>query len=77
LGILFLTGDRIQILTQRLSATKPDWRTTQIVRREKSEASMPSAAVDADGEIYVLNSRIDTLFKQGAPKVSDFILQQF
>jgi sugar lactone lactonase YvrE len=57
--------------------SKDDWRTAQIVRRKKSEASMPSAAVDADGKIYVLNSRIDTLFKQDAPKVSDFILQQF
>lgn len=53
------------------------WRTAAIVRTRKSEQSMPTAAVKEDGRVYVLNSRIDTLFKPGAPKVDHYILQQF
>lgn len=53
------------------------WKTATIVRTEKSEASMPTAAVTENGRAYVLNSRIDTLFKQGAPKVDRYVLQQF
>jgi sugar lactone lactonase YvrE len=53
------------------------WKTASIVRAGKSSTSMPSAATQADGTVYVLNSRIDTLFNKDAPKVSDFTLQQF
>ena len=53
------------------------WQTATIVRTQKSEQSMPTAAVKRNGHVYVLNSRIDTLFKPDAPKVSEYILQQF
>ncbi|WP_150612822.1 gluconolaconase [Pandoraea terrigena] len=53
------------------------WQTAAIVRTEKSEQSMPTAAVSKDGHVYVLNSRIDTLFKSGSPKIDQYILQQF
>ena len=53
------------------------WKSAEIVRVQKSEQSMPSAAINKNGHIYVLNSRIDTLFSKDAPKVNDFLLQQF
>jgi sugar lactone lactonase YvrE len=58
-------------------ATTDGWKTATIVRTLKSENSMPTAAVKENGKVYVLNSRIDTLFKQGAPKVDEYVLQQF
>ncbi|MDM8359163.1 hypothetical protein [Pandoraea communis] len=39
--------------------------------------AMSTAAVRKDGHVYVLNSRIDTLFKSGSPKIDRYILQQF
>jgi sugar lactone lactonase YvrE len=54
-----------------------DWRTAKIVRTLKSEESMPTSAVKEGGKIYVLNSRIDTLYKPDAPKINNYILQQF
>jgi sugar lactone lactonase YvrE len=53
------------------------WQTASIVRTQKSEASMPTASVTENGKVYVLNSRIDTLFKPGSPKVDHYVLQQF
>ena len=53
------------------------WRTATIGRVQKSEHSMPTAAVTRNGKVYVLNSRIDTLFKPGSPKIDQFVLQQF
>lgn len=53
------------------------WRTASIVKVEKSERSMPTAAVTENGRTYVLDSRIDTLFKPGSPKIDQFVLQQF
>jgi sugar lactone lactonase YvrE len=53
------------------------WKTARIAREVKSAASMPTAATQAGGDIWVLNSRLDTLFDPKAKKVSDFILQKF
>jgi sugar lactone lactonase YvrE len=58
-------------------ASSNGWKTATIVRTQKSEQSMPTAAVKEGGKIYVLNSRIDTLFKPKAPKVDSYVLQQF
>lgn len=53
------------------------WRSAKIVRQRKSVMSMPSAVTQVGRSIYVLNSRIDTLFDPKAAKVSDFLLQKF
>jgi sugar lactone lactonase YvrE len=53
------------------------WQSATIIRTQKSEKSMPTAAVEKDGDVYVLNSRIDTLLTQDAPKVSEYVLQKF
>ena len=53
------------------------WQSAAITRKKASELSMPTAAVPADGKIYVLNSRLDTLFDPKAAKVGDYLLQEF
>ncbi|MCA6106827.1 hypothetical protein [Bradyrhizobium cenepequi] len=53
------------------------WKSAKVVRELKSEMSMPSSATQVGKDVYVLNSRIDTLFDPKAAKVSDFVLQKF
>jgi sugar lactone lactonase YvrE len=53
------------------------WKSAKIGRQLKSAMSMPSSATQVDKDVYVLDSRIDTLFNPNAEKVSDFLLQKF
>jgi sugar lactone lactonase YvrE len=53
------------------------WASAQIARETKSATSMPTAATRAGKDVWVLNSRLDTLFDAKADKVSDFMLQKF
>jgi sugar lactone lactonase YvrE len=53
------------------------WKSAKIVREVKSVKSMPTAATRAGKDVWVLNSRLDTLFDAKADKVSDFLLQKF
>jgi sugar lactone lactonase YvrE len=53
------------------------WKTAQVVRQHKSALSMPTAAAQVGGDIYVLNSRLDTLFDPKAKKVDEFTLEKF
>jgi sugar lactone lactonase YvrE len=53
------------------------WKSAKIVRQLKSATSMPSSATQVGQDVYVLDSRIDTLFDPKAAKVSDFLLQKF
>ena len=64
--------DRIVELTSTDS-----WHSATIVRSEPSVISMPTAAATVGEDIYVLNSRLDTLFDPNAAKVGDYLLQQF
>jgi len=54
-----------------------DWKTAKIAREVKSSASMPTAPTRVGDDIWVLNSRLDTLFDPKADKVSDARLQKF
>jgi hypothetical protein len=67
-----LGNDRIVEL-----ASTDGWQSASIMRTEPSEASMPTAAATAGADVYVLNSRLDTLFDPNATKVGDYLLQQF
>lgn len=58
-------------------ASTDGWQSATIVRTEPSEVSMPTAAAMVGADIYVLNSRLDTLFDPNATKVGDYLLQQF
>jgi len=53
------------------------WKTAQVSRVVKSELSMPTAATKAGKNVFVLNARLDTLFSPDAPKVSNYLLQEF
>jgi sugar lactone lactonase YvrE len=53
------------------------WASAKIARESRSVASMPTAATHAGKDVWVLNSRLDTLFDAKADKVSDFLLQKF
>ena len=53
------------------------WASAKIGRETKSVTSMPTAATRAGKDVWVLNSRLDTLFDAKADKVSDFLLQKF
>jgi len=67
-----LGADRILELT-----STDGWKSAKIVRQQKSALSMPSSATQVGKDIYVLDSRIDTLFDPKAAKVSDYLLQKF
>lgn len=58
-------------------ASTDDWKTATIVREVKSLKSMPTAPTKVGDAIWVLNSRLDTLFDPKANKISDFVLQKF
>lgn len=58
-------------------ASTDDWKTAKIVHEVKSLKSMPTAPTKVGHAIWVLNSRLDTLFDPKASKVSDFVLQKF
>ena len=64
--------DRIVELT-----STDGWHSASIVRTAPSVASMPTAAVTVGKDVYVLNSRLDTLFDPKAAKVGDYLLQRF
>lgn len=54
-----------------------DWKTAKIAREVKSLGSMPTAPTRVGDDIWVLNSRLDTLFDPKVDKVSDALLQKF
>lgn len=53
------------------------WASATIVRQKRSIMSMPTAAAILGDDVYVLNSRLDTLFDPAAEKVGDYLLQKF
>jgi sugar lactone lactonase YvrE len=67
-----LGKDRIVELT-----STDGWKSATIVRTKQGEASMPTAPITVGRDIYVLDSRLDTLFDPKATKVGDYLLQQF
>jgi sugar lactone lactonase YvrE len=81
---LHLVDDQHLIIVQNMGSDRTvelvstdGWKTAKVERELKSIMSMPTAATDVDGSIYVLNSRLDTLFDPKAKKVSDYTLQKF
>jgi sugar lactone lactonase YvrE len=81
---IHLVDDQHLIVVQNMGADRTvqlvstdGWKSAKLEREVKSVMSMPTAATDVDGSIYVLNSRLDTLFDPKAKKVSDYLLQKF
>ena len=82
-GIRLIDGEHL-LVAQNLKANRTveltstdGWQSATITREVASERSMPTAAVTVGDDIYVLNSRLDTLFDPKAAKVGDYLLQQF
>jgi len=79
-----LVDDQHLVVTQSLGIDRTvelvsmdGWKSASIARAVKSLASMPSAATQAGKDIWVLNSRLDTLFDPKAAKVGEYLLQKF
>ncbi|WP_214470392.1 hypothetical protein [Mesorhizobium sp. dw_380] len=79
-----LIDDQHLVVVQNLGADRTvelvsadGWASATIVRQERSIMSMPTAAAILGDDIYVLNSRLDTLFDPAAGKVGDYLLQKF
>jgi sugar lactone lactonase YvrE len=53
------------------------WKTATIARTRKSVYSFPTTAATRGKDVYVMNSRLDSLLTPDAPKVSDFVLQKY
>lgn len=53
------------------------WHSATITREKASALSMPTAAAVVGEDIYILNSRLDTLFDPAATKVGSYLLQRF
>lgn len=82
-GFNLFDGDRL-VVAVNFGADKivelksaDDWKTATIARQVKSAASMPTAPTRVGDDVWVLNSRLDTLFDPNADKVSDAVLQKF
>ncbi|MDB5613445.1 MAG: SMP-30/Gluconolaconase/LRE-like region family protein [Devosia sp.] len=82
-GIHLIDAEHL-LVAQNLAANRTvelistdGWQSATITREEASELSMPTAAVSVGDDVYVLNSRLDTLFDPNAAKVGDYLLQQF
>ncbi len=82
-GIHLDDGEHL-LVAQNLAANRTveltstdGWQSATITKDVASELSMPTAAVTEGDDIYVLNSRLDTLFDPDAAKVGDYLLQEF
>lgn len=53
------------------------WKSATVKSSRKSIYPFPTAAAVANGEVYILNARLDSLLTPDAPKVSDFVLQKY
>ena len=82
-GFHLVDGEHL-LVAQNLAANRTveltstdGWQSATITKDVASELSMPTAAVTVGDDIYVLNSRLDTLFDPEATKVGDYLLQKF
>ncbi len=82
-GIHLIDGEHM-VVAQNMGADRivelvstDGWTSARVVRTEPSLSSMPTAAASVGSSVFVLNSRLDTLFDPAAHKVGDYILQEF
>ncbi|OAT66872.1 gluconolaconase [Mycobacteroides immunogenum] len=89
-GIHFVDDQHLEIAQQHLlfpGHTQDDrvlelessdgWRTARISRQARSVESSPTSVTDINGNVYVLNSRLDTLMDPYSAKIDTFTLQLF
>jgi sugar lactone lactonase YvrE len=82
-GLVLRARDRLTVVQNSGAdrvldiVSKDGWQSATLQPSRKSAMSFPTTAVLAGKDIYVLNSRLDTLFSKDAPKVSDYLLQKY
>jgi len=82
-GLVFRANNRISVVQnsgadQVLDIVSNDgWQSATLQTARKSAMSFPTTAVLAGEALYVLNSRLDTLFSKDTPKVSNYLLQKY
>nr|WP_315496850.1 hypothetical protein [uncultured Rhodoferax sp.] len=57
--------------------SKDGWKTATLQPARKTAYSFPTTAAQVGADVYVLNSRLDTLLTKDAPKVSEYLLQKY
>lgn len=57
--------------------SKDGWQSASVQPARKTAGSFPTAVTVVGANLYVLNSRLDTLLDKNAVKVSDYLLQKF
>jgi sugar lactone lactonase YvrE len=57
--------------------SKDGWKTATLQPARKTAYSFPTTAAQVGKDIYVVNSRLDTLLNKDAPKVSEYLLQKY
>ena len=57
--------------------SKDGWKTATLQPARKTAYSFPTTAAQVGADVYVLNSRLDTLLNKDAPKVSEYLLQKY
>jgi sugar lactone lactonase YvrE len=57
--------------------SKDGWKSATLQPARKTAYSFPTTAAQVGKNIYVVNSRLDTLLTKDAPKVSEYLLQKY
>ncbi len=57
--------------------SKDGWTTATLQTTRKTAYSFPTTAAKVGKDIYVVNSRLDTLLAKDAPKISQYLLQKY
>jgi sugar lactone lactonase YvrE len=82
-GLLLRAHDRLVVVQnygpdQVLELVSQDgWHSATLQPARKTAGSFPTAIAAVGPDLYVLNSRLDTLLDKNAVKVSDYLLQKF
>lgn len=58
-------------------ASEDGWISAKVVKTEQSVSTFPTSATVSGKDVWVLNSRLDTLFDKKAEKASEFFIQRF
>lgn len=81
-GMLLLAPNRLAVVQNSGAdrvvelVSNDGWHSATIASEQKTAGSFPTTAARVGKNYYVLNSRLDTLMTQDAPRVSDYLLQK-
>lgn len=82
-GMLLIGKDRLTVVQNAGNdqvvelVSKDSWKSATLQPARKTANSFPTTVAQVGNDIYVLNSRLDTLLSKDAPKVSEYLLQRY